>query len=184
MKLATKLQAEVAFFRDVLLTNRKLVEIVKNDRQKPLIKELAKYMIYGLIAPNEIGVWNYTLGENVYKIINKAEVNKGEKPWQRNFMEMAVCGVFHTMEKYSAHRVLLEKKATAIDEKIYDGSMEAFNELKARHNTLKAKAESYVAAIEAARNDGEDISAENQEVEWFYNLFIKFLDEFIEVFSA
>ena len=41
-----------------------------------------------------------------------------------------------------------------------------------------------VAAIEAARNDGEDISAENQEVEWFYNLFIKFLDEFIEVFSA
>lgn len=184
MKLAAKLQDEVSFFKTALMGNRKLVEIVETESRKPRIRELAKYMIYGLIAPNEIGVWSYTLGENVYKIINKAEVNKGEKPWQRNFMEMAVCDAFHDLEKYSAHRVLLDKKATAIDEKIYDGSMETFTELKARHNALKTKAEGYVAAVEAVRNDGEDVSPENLEVEWFYNYFIQCINEFIEVFSA
>lgn len=182
MKLACKLLEEVDFFKNELLGNKALKAIIKREKLKPMIRELSKYMMYGLIGPNEIGVWTYTLGDNVFKITNKAEVNNSDKPWQVKYMEMAVCSIFHDLEKYSAHQPLLEKKVTAVNDKIYSGSMEIFNELKEKHAALKAKAENNVNAMEMKRNNGDILTENEADIAWFYEYMCECLDQFLEVF--
>ncbi len=184
MKLCVKLLEEVDFFKKAILGNTRLADIIGQEMLKPQIRELAKYMMYGLIAPNEIGVWSYVLGDNVFKITNKAEVNNSAKPWQTKYMEMAVCTVFNGLEMYASHQPLLEKKVTAINEKIYAGSMETFTELKEKCAALKAKAEGYVNAIEIKENNGDILDENEKSVKWFYSFFIKSLDEFIDVFAG
>ncbi len=184
MKLADKLLEEVAFFKKNLIGNKELERILATETLKPQIRELAKYMLYGIIAPNEIGVWTYTLGENVFTITNKAMVNNSDKPWQVKYMEMAVCTAFRNMEKYAAHQPLMEKKVNAVNDSIYAGSMDVFKELKQKYTDLKAKAETNVNAIEMKRNSGDILTQAETEIEWFYNYLISSLDDFIGVFSA
>ena len=167
-----------------IIGNKVLGEILVRETLKPQIRELAKYMLYGIIAPNEIGVWTYTLGENVFTITNKAMVNNSDKPWQVKYMEMAVCTAFRNLEKYAAHQPLMEKKVAAVNDSIYAGSMDMFKELKQKYADLKAKAETHINAIEMKRNSGDILSQNESETEWFYNHLISSLDDYINVFSA
>ncbi len=183
MKLCVKLLEEVEFFKTNILDNSSLKAIIGQESLKPQIRDLAKYMLYGLLGPNEIGVWSYTLGDNVFKIVNKAEVVNGANPWQTKYMEMAACTAFHALEYFGAHYPLLEKKVTAINDKIYNGSMETFTELKEKSAALKAKAEGYVNAIDIKENNGDILDENEKAVKWFYSYFIKCIDEFIDVFA-
>ncbi len=182
MKLAAKLTEEVEFFRTNIWNNRTLKRIIEREGAKPKIRELAKYMLYGLIAPNEKAVWSYTLGDNVFKIVNKSEVTNGEKPWQSNYMEMAVSNIFRAMEKYANHQPLLETKVTALNEKIYSGDTATFEMMKERFASYKAKAEGYINAINVKVGNGDLLTDDEEETKWFYTYFIQCLEEFYGVF--
>lgn len=184
MSVLSKLEGELNFFEEKVAANPVLKAILLRVKLMPKIRELSKYMIYGLIAPNEIGVWAYTLGENTFKITNRAEVNNSENPWQSKYMEMAVCEKFPELEKYAAHQPLLEKKVEAMNEKIYNGSMETFTEIKTIYTNLVKKSEGYLMAIDEKRNNGDILNFTEESIEWFYKYFVQCLGEFIEVFTA
>ena len=184
MGVMNKLEEELKFFKEKIAANNVLKSILMRVKLMPKVRELAKYMVYGLISPNEIGVWTYTLGENSFKITNRAEVNNSDNAWQSKYMEMAVCEKFPELEKYAAHQPLLEKKVEAINEKIYNGSMETFTEIKTIYNNIVKKSEGYLMAIDEKRNNGDILNFTEESIEWFYKYFVQCLGEFIEVFSA
>lgn len=182
MVLLGKFREEVEYFRNTIFAI--LNRIVEMDNRKKHIKNMSKYMLYDLVYANNMGVWNYALGDNIFPIITRADVADSDASWQIKYMEIAVADAFYKLEKATIHAGLLDEKVKAKNTLIFGGNEDVFEALKAQYNKLKTRFSEIISVVANKKAMGDTLSKTDIEIDFVYKLMLASIDEYISVFSA
>ena len=182
MKLTGNLKSELKYVAENVDTavddyNSRVMGLIQR-------KNVAIFMLYGLIDADERGMWQYHLGENKYNIVSKIEVlTDATNSFYAKYMEMVVSKRFFELEKIKEHLVLLNNRKDAINMSIYDNPA-FFDIIKSNFEKYSAKASQIVASFNVKVAGGVPLNKQEADVKEFYEQMLNNMSDIMSAFSA
>lgn len=182
MKLTGKLKSELEYFTANVQARVDEINgsVIKNMKRRGYFTCL----MYGLIYADEMGRWNYRLGDEVYNITSIRKVKNSTDPAFQglsDYMEMAACQSYFNLPKADEHMALLRERLAEMDDILDSNPNEVAiaETIKTNVAACTEKANQVLASMKRKTISGRALSMEDNEIKEFYEAMLECIQDMV-----